>query len=166
MKKIIILFACLGLFSGCTVHRFQRSKKLGGYAVARFGYEIPEYTIDLDSRAPEDLALAKERYRRRKDTVESAYIEMGQIEDYITRYITHFPKVMWSLFANIIKMPFHIVSEYRYEQNEKYRQKIDALDAEAKAKEEERLNALKGQLREFIQQDLEKEKSPLNVPPQ
>lgn len=134
--------------------------------MARFGYEIPEYTIDLDDQAPEDLALATERYKRRKDTVESAYIKMGQIEDHITRYITHFPKIMWSLFANTLKMPFHIVSEYRYEHNEKYRQKIDALDAEAKAKEEERVNALKSQLKEFIRQDLEKEKPGLNAPPQ
>ena len=134
--------------------------------MARFGYEIPEYTIDLNNKAPEDLFLAKDRFTRRKDTVESAYIKMGQIEDYITRYITHFPKIMWSLFANTIKMPFHIVSEYRYEHNEKYRQKIDDLDLQAKAKEEERVSALKNQLREFITRDLEKEKSSLNAPPQ
>ena len=166
MRKIIVLFICLGLLSGCTVHRFQKSKGLGGYGVARFGYVIPEYTVDLDNKAPEDLPLAMDRFKRRKGTVESTYIKMGQIEDYITRYITHFPKIMWSLFANTIKMPFHIVSEYRYAHSEKYRQKIDDLDLQAKAKEEERVSALKSQLREFIQQDLEKEKSSLNAPPQ
>lgn len=134
--------------------------------MARFGYVIPEYTVNLDNKAPEDLSLAKDRFKRRKDTVESAYIKMGQIEDYITRYITHFPKIMWSLLANTIQMPFHIVSEYRYEHNEKYRQRIDDLDLQAKAKEEEKVSALKSRLREFIKQDLEKEKSSLNVPPQ
>lgn len=134
--------------------------------MARFGYVIPEYTVNLDNKAPEDLSLAKDRFKRRKDTVESAYIKMGQIEDYITRYITHFPKIMWSLFANTIKMPFHIVSEYRYEHDEKYRRRIDDFDLQAKAQEEEKVNALKSQLREFIKQDLEKEKSSLNAPPQ
>lgn len=166
MRKIILLFLFCGLFSGCTVHRFQKSQGLGGYGVARFGYVIPEYTVNLDNKAPEDLSLAKGRFKRRKDTVESAYIKMGQIEDYITRYITHFPKIMWSLFANTIKMPFHIVSEYRYEHDEQYRRRIDDLDLQAKAQEEEKVNALKSQLREFIKQDLEKEKSSLNAPPQ
>lgn len=139
------------------MHKFEKSEKLGGYAVARFGYVIPEYTVDLDNKAPQDFKLAKARLERRNDTVEKYYIEMGQIEDYLTRYVTHFPKMIWSIFANTIKMPFHIVSEYKYEHNQAYRNKIDDLDAKQKAKEEERINKLKSELRAFIGQDLEKE---------
>lgn len=140
------------------MHRFQKAQEGGGYLAARFGYVIPEYTVDLDNKAPQDFELAKARLERRNDTVEKYYIEMGQIENYFQRYVGHFPKIIWSIFANTIKMPFHIFSEYKYEHNEAYRKKIDDLDARQKAGEEERINKLKSELREFIAQDLEKEK--------
>lgn len=145
------------------MHRFQRSKELGGYSVARFGNVIPEYTVDLENKAPEDFEAAKARYIRRKDTVEAYYLKMGEIESHFRRYITHYPILMWSMFANTLKMPFHIVSEYRYEHDERYRKKIDSLDAEQIAKEKERINKLKSELREFIRQDLEREKSSVNA---
>ena len=159
MRKynFVVLTAIGLLLCGCTVHRFQQSAKLGGYAVARFGYEIPEYTIDLNHKAPADLKTAKERFLRRNDMVEISYIRMGQIESYGRRYVTHFPRMMWSIFANTLKMPFHIVSEYRYDNNEKYRKKIDDLDAQAKAQEDARINTIKEQLKEYLRQDLEKE---------
>lgn len=169
-KKISLshfLLLCCALFlSGCAVHQFQKSQRLGGYGVARFGYVIPEYTIDLDNKAPQDLELARQRYRRRKDRVERAYIKMGQIEDYLTRYISHYPKIMWSVFANTLKMPFHIVSEYRYQHDEKYRAHIDELDARRDAKEDARIKQIKDELHEFIRQDLEKEKPAVNASPQ
>ena len=90
--------------------------------------------------------------------VETYYIRMGQIESYGRRYLTHFPRMMWSIFANTIKLPAHIISEYRYDNNEQYRKKIDALDALQKAKEDVKTNQIKEQLKEFIRQDLEKEK--------
>src|SRR3989338_4706701 len=118
MKRIPLLFLSLLLFSGCTVHRLQKSEKYSCYVAARFGYVIPEYTVDLDNKAPQDFKLAKVRLERRNDTVEKYYIEMGQIENYFQRYFGHFPKIIWSIFANTFKMPLHIVSEYRYEHNE------------------------------------------------
>ena len=140
------------------MHRFQKSEKYDGQTVARFGYIIPEYTTDLQNKAPQDLALAKSRFSRRHDMVEIYYIRMGQIESYGRRYLTHFPRMMWSIFANTIKLPAHIISEYRYDTNERYRNKIDSLDAEAKAREDAKTNQIKEQLKEFIRQDLEKEK--------
>ena len=132
--------------------------------MARFGYVIPEYTVDLENKAPANFASAKARYLRRNDAVEKYYLKMGQIEDYLTRYVTHFPKIMWSVFANTIKMPLHIVSEYRYEHNEKYRSKIDALDAQAKAEEDARISVLRSELKEFIRQDLTQEKQLTGAP--
>lgn len=163
-NKTILLIICLAL-GGCTVHRFQKSEKYGGQVVARFAYVIPEYTVDLENKAPQDLNLAKSRFIRRNDMVETYYIRMGQIENYSRRYITHFPRIMWSIFANFVKMPFHIVSEYRYDNNEQYRKKIDALDAEAKAKEDAKTGQIKEELKEFIRQDLEKEKQALQTKP-
>jgi len=156
-NKVFLLIISVAL-GGCTVHRFQKSEKYGGQVVARFGYVIPEYTTDLENKAPQDLKLAKDRFIRRNDMVETYYIRMGQIESYGRRYITHFPRIMWSIFANTIKLPAHIISEYRYDNNEHYRKKIDALDAEAKAKEDTETGQIKEQLKEFIRQDLEKEK--------
>ena len=92
------------------MHRFQKSEKYDGQTVARFGYIIPEYTTDLQNKAPQDLALAKSRFSRRHDMVEIYYIRMGQIESYGRRYLTHFPRMMWSIFANTIKLPAHIIS--------------------------------------------------------
>ena len=71
------------------------------------------------------------------------------------------------MFANTLKMPFHIISEYRYEHNEAYRKRIDQQDALAEAEENERIKKLKDQLYEFLKIDLEKEKKqqpPLNAP--
>ncbi len=163
-NKTITLIVCL-VFGGCTVHRFQKSEKYGGQTVARFGYIIPEYTVDLENKAPQDLELAKSRFKRRHDMVETYYIRMGQIESYGRRYLTHFPRMMWSIFANTIKLPAHIISEYRYDNNEEYRRKIDALDAQAKAREDAKTNQIKEQLKEFIRQDLEKEQSALKTLP-
>lgn len=168
MNKIPIfifsLFLLANIFlSGCAVHRFEKDKKLGGYTVARFGYVIPEYTVDSNNKAPEDFNLAKDRYKRRKDTVEVYYLRMNQIESYFRRYVGHFPAIMWSIFANTLKMPLHIICEYRYEHNEEYRKRIDDLDREEKTKEDARINRLKNELNEFIKQDLEKEKQPADV---
>ena len=60
--------------------------------------------------------------------------------------------------SNCLAEAFLRFSEYKYEHNEAYRKKIDELDARQKAREDERINKLKSELREFIGQDLEKEK--------
>ena len=166
MSYRIMIAVVFGLvLSGCAVHKFQKSAKHGGYVVARFAYVIPEYTVDLENKAPSDFNLAKSRYLRRNDMVETLYIRMGQIENYGRRYFTHFPRIMWSIFANTFKLPAHIVSEYRYDHNEKYRQKIDALDAQKKAKEERKINQLKEELKSYLTKDLEKEASLKNAHP-
>lgn len=157
--RAIAILSGIVFLSGCAVHRFQKSEKHGGYVVSRFGYVIPEYTVNLEADAPEDFGLAKARYLRRKNTVETYMIRMGQIESYGRRYVTHFPRIMWSLFANTFKMPFHIFSEYKYEHNQEYRRRIDDLDEKQRSLEEERRNGIKKKLNEFIVKDLEKEKS-------
>jgi len=165
MPLMVITYMAIGgvFLSGCAVHRYEKSSKLDGYAVARFGYVIPEYTVDLENKAPQDLAVAKERFKRRNDIVESYYLRMGRIESYFRRYVWHFPMIMWSIFANTLKMPFHIVSEYRYGNNPAYREKIDNLDARQKEIEDARQDKLRLELREFVRKDLEKEEVILNA---
>ena len=164
MPVLIIAFSAISVFlNGCAVHRFEKSSKLGGYVVARFGYVIPEYTVDLENKAPQDFGAAKRRLERRNDTVETYYLRMGQIESYFRRYIWHFPSIMWRGFANTLTMPFHIVSEYRYDNNPAYRERIDKLDAQQKAREDARLDKLREELKDFIRRDLEKEGKNLNA---
>lgn len=159
MNKIAISMILVAgiLFSGCAVHRFQKSEGLGGYAVARFGYVIPEYTVDLNKKAPADFKIAKTRFERRNDVVETYYLRMGQIESYFRRYVWHFPMIISSVAANFLKIPFHIVSEYRYDHDEQYRQRIDQLDQKQKLAEDTRIAKLRDELNEFIKKDLEKE---------
>lgn len=158
LKKILIIALFVPLLQGCTVHKFQKSKSLdGGYAVARFGYVIPEYTADLNKKAPKDLKLAKERYLRRKWIVENYYIQMGKIDTYFRRFVGRYPPLISSLAGNVFKTPFNIVSEYRYDHNEAYRQRIDKADAMQKAKEDARNKMIMEKLYEFIRQDLQKE---------
>lgn len=158
LKKILIIALFMPLLTGCTVHKFQKAKSLdGGYAVARFGYVIPEYTVNLDKKAPKDLKLAKQRYLRRKWIVENYYIQMGKIDTYFRRYVWRYPQMISSLAANVFKSPFNITSEYRYDHNQAYRQKIDKADAMQKAKEDARNKMIMEKLYEFIRQDLQKE---------
>ncbi len=154
------IFYCslLTVLSGCAVHKFQKSEKLGGYAVARFGYEIPEYTIDLENKAPGDFKIAKERFKRRNDIVEEYYMKMGQIESYFRRYITHYPILMADMAGGVLTLPFHIVSGYRYDHNEKYRAMTDEFDRREREVEDARVAKLRQELMEFIKLDLEKER--------
>ena len=158
LKKLLILAIFMQLLQGSTVHKFQKAKSLdGGYGVARFGYIIPEYTVDMDKKAPKDLKLAKQRYSRRKWIVENYYIQMGKIDTYFRRYVWRYPTMISSLTANVFKTPFNVASEYKYDHNEAYRQKIDKADALQKAKEDARNKMIMEQLYDFIRQDLQKE---------
>lgn len=158
MVRLIVLLLAVLSFCGCAVHKFQKSPELEGYGVLRFGYLIPEYTVDLNKKAPTDFKVAKERFNRRKDMVETTYIETGQIESYLRRYVTHFPIMICDFVYNTLAMPSHIIREYKYDHNEKYRQIVDERDAKEKAMEDKRRKELVDKLNEFIKQDLDKEK--------
>lgn len=79
-KHIAVLFAALLLLSGCATYKFEHGKTPydKGYVVARDRDVIPEYTIGKDNSAP-DLSLARERFRRRRKTVEQYYKKMDKM---------------------------------------------------------------------------------------
>ena len=144
--------------SGCATYKFQRGSPPydKGYVVSREDYTILEYTIGKDNTVP-DLKLALVRFKKRKGTVEDYYKKMGSIEnrfkENVWDYMVMFPKLIGSVFT----MPGRVISAYKYENNPKYREKIDKLEAQNLAQEEARIKKLKEELYTYIQQDLSKE---------
>jgi hypothetical protein len=65
--------------------------------------------------------------------------------------------MMGEFIVGIFKWPFTAVSEYKYNHNALYRQKMDKLDEEKENKEIERIRKLKVRLDDYIQKDLSKE---------
>jgi len=70
-------------FAGCAPYKLQRGAPPydKGYAAARDGKVIPEYTVGKDNTLPADIKLAQARFRRRKARVEDYYKKMGGIEN-------------------------------------------------------------------------------------
>lgn len=158
MRKATI-FVLLTLFlSGCATYKFHHGKEPydKGYVVSRDDYSILEYTIGQDNTVP-GITLAKERFNRRKKIVEHYYKKMGFIENNFKKTFwnpaTYFLKVAGGLF----RLPFIVVSDYKYRHNPEYREKIRRLEDEKDTQEESRINKIKDELNVYIQQDLTKE---------
>ncbi|MBL7132321.1 MAG: hypothetical protein ISS45_13155 [Candidatus Omnitrophica bacterium] len=158
MKKIFVLLI-LGLFlSGCATYKFNYGEKPydKGYVISRDDYTILEYTIGRDNSVP-DLKLAEGRFNRRRKIVEHYYKKIGRIEN-------NFKKNVWGQFSlflgvlgGVFHFPFFAISDYKYEHNPEYRERIDKLDEERDAREQARIKKLKDKLNTYIQQDLAKE---------
>ena len=159
MKKIILLFLITSFLLGCASYKFQRGSQPydKGYVVLRDGYTIPEYTIGKDNSAPQDLGLAKERFKKRKGIVEEYYKKMGCIEN---RFKMAFwdPGVLFlKMMGGIFRLPFVAVSDYKAEHNPKYKEKIRRIEDEQDLNEEMRTKKLKKELNNYIQKELDKE---------
>ncbi len=160
MKRIIFLVVLAVFLSGCATYKFQRGKAPynKGYVVSRSDYIIPEYTIGKDNSVP-NLGLAKERFKKRKATVEHYYKKMGYIEN---RFKEAFwtPAILFLKFTGgIFRLPSIAISDYKYEHNPKYREKIMKMQEERDAKEETRIQKLKDELNIYIQKGLAKEET-------
>ncbi len=159
MKKIISLFLLTMLLSGCATYKFRRGEKPydKGYVASRDDYAILEYTLGKDNNVPDNLALAQERFKRRRRIAEHYYKKMGYIDN-------HFKMVFWNpciytlkTMRGIFRLPFIAISDYRYEHNPKYREKIIKMQQEQDAKEEACLEKLKDKLNVYIQKDIASE---------
>ncbi|MGD0336253.1 MAG: PKD domain-containing protein [Candidatus Omnitrophota bacterium] len=160
MKKVSVLFLLIVFSCGCTTaYKFQTGKPPfdQGYVVARRGYVIPEYTVGADKSVPKDMSVAEKRFKRRKDRVEDSYKRMGYIQNGFMGSAVDSVFMIGELIVGIFKWPFTAVSEYKYNHNALYRQKMDKLDEEKEAKELERVGKLKAALDDYIQKDLSKE---------
>jgi hypothetical protein len=158
--NFILIFILLFIFSGCANYKYTYgiAPYSDGYVVLRNNTLIPEYTIGRDKKAPKDLSLAKERFQRRRAKVEYYYKKMNVLYNPFSSLITY-PLSLIGLISGIFKLPFIIISDYRYEHDPEYRERIDRLEEEKMKKEKEKRERLRKELDAFIMQDLQLEES-------
>lgn len=161
MKKILILLFFAFILSGCATYKFQKSASSGnqGYLVTYDGDPVLEYTVGKEKTLP-DLALAKERFKRRRPTVEYYYKKTGQIESRFKEFLWDIPAMGADFLSGVLRWPFIAVADYKYNHNSKYKERMDRLDQERETFEKARVNSLKEKLAAYIAEDLAKEHLP------
>lgn len=156
MKKILSLCLASFLLCGCATYKFQYGKSPydKGYVASRDGYSILEYTIGKDNRVPEDVNLAKERFKRRRPIIEHYYKKMGYVENHFKMIFWNPPTFFLKAIGGFFCWPGIGISEYKYDHNPAYRVKVDQREEKQEAEERARLQALKEELNSYVQQDL------------
>lgn len=159
MKKINTLFLFVIFVSGCATYKFHHGKAPydKGYVASRDDYDILEYTLGKDNSVPSNVALAKGRFKRRHHLVEHYYKKMGYIENHFKQAFWDPPIMFLKFISGTFRLPFVAISDYKYEHNPKYKEKVKRIEQEKDAKEEARINKMKGQLNNYIQRDLASE---------
>lgn len=164
-----LIFACF-ILSGCATYNFKKSGPTGnqGYLVTYDDESILEYTVGKDKTLP-DLDLAKERFKRRRPTVEYYYKKMGLIEARLKEVFWDPAAMVVDFLGGILRWPYTAITDYKYNHNPKYKDRADKLDEERDALEKARINSLKVKLDEYVAKDLAKEsptqKAAVVVPP-
>jgi hypothetical protein len=152
-----MMMACV--VSGCATYRFQKGKAPydQGYLALRDGYPIAEYTLGAGNAVPADLALAKERFSRRRASVEQYYRRMGYLQ-------SRFYEAFWGPLTNmgkmvtgIFRLPFIARHNYRYDHDLRYREKIRQQQQDADIREQARIKKIQDELKAYVQRDLEVE---------
>jgi hypothetical protein len=158
VKKTQVLLFLLLFLSGCATYKFQKGESPfdQGYVVSRDGRTILEYTVGKDNSVPE-LESAKERFKRRKDSVELYYKKMGYIEDKFKQVFWDPPVMLVKFIGGIFRLPFIAASDYKYDHDPKYREKVTKFEEEQEAAKRKNIEILKAELNQYIQKDLEKE---------
>jgi len=161
LRKIPILLFFAFILSGCAAYKFQQSASSGtqGYLVTYDGNPVLEYTVGKEKTLPE-LALARERFKRRRPAVEYYCKQSGQIESRFKEFLWDVPAMCVDFLSGVLRWPFIAVSDYRYNHNPKYKARMDRLDQEREAFEKVRINSLKEKLAAYIAEDLAKEHLP------
>ena len=159
----MVLFILTFMLSGCTTYKFMKSTSGSqGYLACYDGYPISEYTLGKEKSLP-DLTLAKERFKRRKSTVEYYYKQMDLIESRLKAFLGEPPKMIVGFLSGVFRWPFIAVADYKYNHNPKYQAKVDRLDEEKEALETVRLDSLRKKLDVYIAQDLANESLPQGI---
>ena len=158
MKKILVLVILGFILSGCATYKFQKPATSGakGYLACYDGKPILEYTVGKEKSLP-DLTLAKERFKRRRSTVEYYYKQMDLIESRLKEFFWDPPAMLVDLLGGVFRWPFVAVADYKYNRNPKYKERVDRLDEQRDELEKVRINVLKEKLAAYIVEDLSKE---------
>ncbi|MFA6357497.1 MAG: PKD domain-containing protein [Candidatus Omnitrophota bacterium] len=164
MRKILVLLFIILILSGCATYKFQKpagSSADKGYLVSYDGKPIIEYTVGKEKSLP-DLTLAKERFKRRRATVEYYYKKMDLIESRFKEYLWGAPSMFVDFVGGVLCWPFTAVADYKYNHNPKYKTRVDKLEEEKESFEKARIGSLKEKLETYIVKDLSKENLPVN----
>jgi len=155
-KPLLIIPLAALLLSGCATYKYQTGKPPydKGYVVSYNGKVIPEYTLGKDNTVPADKGLAKKRFKRRHGKVEHYYKRMGYIESRAKETFLNPPIAFFKLIGGFFRLPFIAISDYKYDHNPAYREKIKRSEEQKDAWEEARINKLKSDLAFYIQEDL------------
>jgi len=158
LRKILILLFFTFILSGCATYKF---KKFGpsdkqGYLVTYDDESILEYTVGKDKTLP-DLPLAKERFKRRRSTVEYYYKKMGLIEPRLKEVFWNPAAMFVDFLGGIFRWPYTAITDYKYNRNPKYKERADKLDEQKEALEKARVDSLKNKLDAYVAADLAKE---------
>jgi hypothetical protein len=157
LKKILTLLISIFILSGCTTYKFQKSTAGSqGYLACYDGYPIAEYTMGKEKSLPE-LNLAKERFKRRRLTVEHYYKKMDQIESRLKAFFWEPPAMIVGFLGGVLRWPFVAVADYKYNHNSKYKAKADKLFEEKDALEAARVSNFRKELDAYIAKDLAEE---------
>ena len=160
MKRFYIILPVILLLSGCvTTYRIQPDKS--GFVVSRYNKIIPEYTVGANNSFP-DKKLAEERFKRRRPKVEYYYKRMGFMDNRFKQTFVEPPFLFLQFIGGIFRMPFIVVSDYKYNHNPQYKEKMDQIEDKQYNAESARVKRLKDELSEYIKGDLTKE-SPAKV---
>lgn len=156
-KAVLLILSALFL-SGCANYKFHRGKDPynKGYVVSRDSYTVIEYTVGEDNSVP-DLELARKRFRERKGTVEHYYKKMGYITNNLKGATVDRVVLMLKFIGGIFRLPSIAVSDYKYEHDPEYKEKVIRMQEERDAREEARIQALKEELNSYIEKQLERE---------
>jgi len=159
VRKILILLFLAFVLSGCATYKFQKSGPSAsqGYVASYDGKPILEYTVGKEKSLPPDLTLAKERFKRRRAKVEYYYKNMGQIRSRMMEFFWDPPAMFVDFLGGVLRWPFIAISDYKYNRNPKYRERVDKIDEQKDALDKARVNSLREKLNTYINEDLAKE---------
>ncbi|MBU2540379.1 MAG: hypothetical protein KJ593_00595 [Candidatus Omnitrophica bacterium] len=155
-KTPLLLFAvCIAavFLSGCAaIYKIERAGKKynNGYVVKRNEVIIPEFTIDNQGKAPEDIKTAEQRLKRRKKKILHFYEEIG----YFGSRVMENTRLFLASFSAPFRAPVEGAKYHKYENDPDYRAKIDAQDEEEERIEQERIESIQAQMQQYIEEDL------------
>lgn len=157
VSRLLFYFLLLIFLTSCATYTTARGGKKynNGYVIKRNDVIVPEFTIDIQGRAPEDERLAEQRFKRRKKRILQYYKKMGYFGTMIWEHARHFSSGIIAPF----RAPIEGIKYHKYENDPEYRAKIDAQDEEEERIEQERIKAIEEEMREYIEEDLELEES-------
>jgi hypothetical protein len=156
LKKSLILFLVC-LLCGCATYKFQKpDANSAGYLAYYDGKPLAEYTVGKDKALP-DLTLAKERFKRRRLSVEKYYKQTGQIQSRFKDFFWDPPSMLIGFIGGIFRWPYTAISDYKYNHNPAYKARMDKFDEQKEAFEVARQNSLKKELDAYVARDLAEE---------